>query len=392
MDTRGGKYTFDPMLDPSDLYLDMNATAPLSREAAAAMREAMERALVNPASAHRAGERSARLLEAARADVAALVGADPDEVVFTSGATEANHLALFGTVGPPFSGRHLVVSSIEHASLLEAARLLEELGAAVTRVDPGPDGRVAVAALLAALRPATALVALMHSNNETGVLQPVDETAEALAERGVALHVDAAQSVGRVALDWKSVRATTLAFTSHKLGGPTGVGALVVRAGTRLAPLLRGGRQERGRRGGTQPLLGAIGFAAAARATRAHGPVDSAARDAFERRLAALLPKIAIRGGAAPRLPNTSSVTIPGRAARLLLDELSRRGLHASAGSACQAGAPEPSHVLKAMGLPAADVRATLRFSFGAGHRAEDGVRAAELVATVARSEPPRAG
>jgi cysteine sulfinate desulfinase/cysteine desulfurase-like protein len=146
------------------------------------------------------------------------------------------------------------------------------------------------------------------------------------------------------------MRATTLAFTSHKLGGPTGVGALVVRTGTRLAPLLRGGRQERGRRGGTQPLLGAIGFAAAARTTREHGPVDPAARDAFERELAALLPGIAIRGIGAPRLPNTSSVTIPGCAARLLLDELSRRGLHASAGSACQAA--RPSHVLKAMGLP----------------------------------------
>jgi cysteine desulfurase len=387
------------MLDPSDLYLDMNATAPLSRAAADAMRDAMEHALVNPASAHRAGERSARLLEAARADVAALVGADPAEVVFTSGATEANHLALFGLLGPPFRGRHLVVSSIEHSSLLEAARLLEELGAEVTRVDPEPSGRIAAAALLAAVRPGTALVALMHSNNETGVLQPVHEVAEALAARGVALHVDAAQSVGRVAVDAKALRATTLAFTSHKLGGPTGIGALVVRAGTRLAPLLRGGKQERGRRGGTQPLLGAIGFAAAARTVLSRGPMGPAVRDTFEARLAALLPGVTIRGADVPRLPNTSSVTIPGADARRLLDELSRRGVHASAGSACQAGAPEPSHVLKAMRLPAAEVRATLRFSFGADHRGEDGARAAELVAATAtaideaaRARGPRAG
>jgi cysteine desulfurase len=387
------------MLDPSDLYLDMNSTAPLSRAAADAMRDAMEHALVNPASAHRAGERSARLLEAARADVAALVGAEPAEVVFTSGATEANHLALFGLLGPPFGGRHLVVSSIEHSSLLEAARLLEELGAEVTRVDPEPSGRVAAAALLAAVRPGTALVALMHSNNETGVLQPVHEVAETLASRAIALHVDAAQSVGRVAVDVKSLRATTLAFTSHKLGGPTGVGALVVRAGTRLAPLLRGGRQERGRRGGTQPLLGAIGFAAAARSVRSRDPMEPAARDAFEARLSALLPGVSIRGADVPRLPNTSSATIPRADARRLLDELSRRGVHASAGSACQAGAPEPSHVLKAMRLPAADVRATLRFSFGADHRGEDGARAAELVAATAtaieeaaRTRGPRAG
>src|SRR5262249_26031006 len=202
---------------------------------------------------------------------------DPGETVSAPGAPGATPLALLGVLGPPFTGRHVVVSAIEHASLLEAARLLEELGAEVTRVDPEPSGRVASAALLAALRPRTALVALMHSNNETGVLQPVDEVAAELAARGVALHVDAAQSTGRVALGWKASRATTLACTSHKLGGPTGIGALVVRSGTRLVPLLRGGRQERGRRGGTQPLLGAIGFAAAARAARSRVPMPPVA-------------------------------------------------------------------------------------------------------------------
>src|SRR5262245_4246944 len=204
----------DSGLDAGDLYLDYNSTAPLSTEAADAMRAAFQMRLVNPASSHRAGERSARHLDAARAEVAALVGAAPEEVVFTSGATEANHLALFGSIGPPFKGRGLVVSAIEHSSLLDAARLLEEFGATVTVVPPRLDGSVAADALLAAVTPATALVALMHSNNETGVLQPVDAVARPLKARGVALHVDAAQSAGRVALDWSALPATTLSLTS----------------------------------------------------------------------------------------------------------------------------------------------------------------------------------
>lgn len=368
-------------LAPDELYLDWNSSAPLSAAAAAAMRSAFELRLVNPASSHRAGERSARHLEAAREDVAALVGAASDEIVFTSGATEANHLALFGLLGPPLRGRGLVVSAIEHSSLLDAARMLEELGATLTVVPPQPDGRVAADALLAAVTPATALVALMHSNNETGVLQPVVEVGRALASRGVALHVDAAQSGGRVALDWSALPATTLALTSHKLGGPPGVGALVVRRGARLVPFVRGGRQERGRRGGTHNLPGILGFAAAAAEARARGPGRPLVRDDFERRLEGLAPRPRIQGATVARLPNTSSVTFPTIDAGRLLAELSRRGVHASAGSACQAGAPEPSHVLRAMGLPAADVRATLRFSFGPDAEVAHAERAVAAVA-----------
>ena len=369
-------------LDAGDLYLDYNSTAPLCEAAAGAMRAALEMRLVNPASSHRAGERSARCLEAARADVAALVGAAAEEVVFTSGATEANHLALFGSIGPPFRDRNVVVSAIEHSSLLDAARLLEELGATVTRVPPRPDGSVAAEALLAAVTPATALVALMHSNNETGVLQPAGEVARALAPRAIAFHVDAAQSAGRVALDWNTLPATTLALTSHKLGGPAGAGALVVRRGRRLVPFVRGGRQERGRRGGTHNLIGILGFAAAAVAARARGPGRPEARDGFERRLAELASAPRIQGAGASRLPNTSSVTFPGLDGSRLLAELSRRGVHASAGSACQAGAPEPSHVLRAMGLPAADVRATLRFSFGPDAEVAQAERAVAAIAS----------
>jgi cysteine desulfurase len=377
------------VLEPTDLYLDYNATAPLSAAAAEAMREAIELRLVNPASAHRAGERSARLLARARRDVAALIGAADEEVVFTSGGTEANHAALFGLAGPPYAGRHVVVSAIEHPSLLGAAEWLEQLGATVARVAPRAHGAVDPGDLLAAVRPDTVLVALMHANNETGVLQPVEAVGAALAARSIAFHVDAAQSAGRLALDFARMPATSLAITAHKIGGPPGCGALIVRRGTRLTPWLRGGTQERARRGGTHALPAILGFAAAARAALARPSASSAARDAFEARLRADVPDVQIQGVACSRLPNTASVTFPGVVAAELLAELSRRGLHASAGSACQAGAPQPSHVLRAMGLAAAAVRATLRFSFGPGHTASDGERGAALVRACL---PPRPG
>lgn len=375
------------MLQPGDLYLDHNATSPLLPAVRAALERALERPLANPASAHRAGDRSRRALEDARESVAALLRCEPAELLFTSGATEANHLALFGAVAPGIAGSHVVVSAIEHSSVLGAAGLLAELGADVVRVPPAPDGIVAVGAVTAALRPQTRLVALMAANNETGVLQPVAELARELAARGIAFHVDAAQAVGRVPFDTDAVRATTIALTAHKLGGPAGVGSLFVRRGRRIAPLLRSGHQERSLRGGTHNLLGILGFGAAADCVRRRGPAVPAlagVRDDFEGELSRRLPSIRVAGAGAPRLPNTSSVTFPGVDASRLLAELSRRGLHAAAGSACQAGSPEPSHVLRAMGYSAEEARSTVRFSFGPEHDRGDARRAAEGVAAAA--------
>ncbi len=375
------------MSDPSELYLDCNATLPLLPEVREVLHAALEESLVNPFSAHRAGERSRRRLDRAREQVAALLGAQSDEIVFTSGGTEANQLALFGAVLPRPGGRHLVVSAIEHSSTLAAARQLEQLGAVVTWVAPSLDGVVGVPSLLAAVRPETSVVALMAANNETGVLQPVEALAVALAERRVRLHVDAVQQVGRLPLDLARLPAATVSISAHKLGGPPGVGALYVRRGTSLLPLIAGGRQEQGRRGGTHALLSLIGFGAAAVVHARHvaaGP-GSGARDRFEADLRALLPSVTIVGASAARLPNTSAVTFEGEDAANLVGALSRAGLHAASGSACQSGATEPSHVLRAMGLSAAAARATVRFSFGPDHMPADGSRAAALVAQVVR-------
>jgi cysteine desulfurase len=249
-------------------------------------------------------------------------------------------------------------------------------------------------AVLAALRPGTKLVALMAANNETGVLQPVAELAPRLRERGVAFHVDAAQAVGRVDFDAAALGATTVAVSGHKIGGPAGIGALRVEKGRRLVPFVRGGRQERGLRGGTHNLLGAIGFGAAARAALAAAPRAgevAAARDELERALRRLRPGARVLGAAVPRLPNTTAVTIPGVDAARLLRELSRRGVHASSGSACQAGVAEPSHVLRAMGLPAAEARATLRFSFGREATPADAIRASDRVAAALSTGGPAA-
>lgn len=378
------------MIEAGELYLDHDATVPI----VAAAREAMERALrdrlVNPASPHPAGQRSRRLLEAAREDVARAIGAQPGEIVFTSGGTESNHLALLGAIDARSPKRHVVVSAIEHSSTLAAARRLADSGVSVTTVPPRPDGAVEAGAILAAIRPETALVCLMWANNETGALQPVETVSSALAARSIPLHVDAVQAAGRVGIDVARAGAATLSLSSHKLGGPTGAGALWVRSGHRLTAWLGGGRQERGLRGGTHNLLGIVGFAAAAR--EIPDRVDAAAatalvRDRFEAHVRAGFPELRVAAAGIPRLPNTSSITLPGCDAARLVGVLGRAGVHVSTGSACQAGSPEISHVLRAMGYSAAAARATLRVSFGSAPDPADAGRAADaILAAVAAS------
>jgi cysteine desulfurase len=374
-----------------ELYLDHNATAPLCDEARAAMHAALDAGLVNPSSLHVAGERARRAQDDARAAVAALLGAADEELVFTSGGTEANHLALHGQLPSDPRGSHLVVPAIEHASTLAAAAQLESRGARVTTVAPRADGTTAVDALLAAIAPDTRLVVCMAANNETGVVQPLAPLAAALAPRRVALHVDAVQLLGKQPLRVADLGATTASFSAHKIGGPAGVGALWIRPGTRVAPLIGGGRQERGRRGGTAALLALIGFAAAATAARlrlARSPSRSDARDAFETRLAAIRPDARFVGAGSPRLANTSLVVLPGHDGRALAQSLSRRGVCVATGSACQSGATEPSHVLRAMGLPAAAARGALRFSFAPDADVPLGTAAADHLVAVLRAAP----
>lgn len=376
-----------PRTDP-EIYLDHNSGSPLLPEVQVALREAIAETLANPSSQHAAGERARRALEKARASVALLVGAEPREVVFTSGGTEANQLALQGMLPELPAAAHLVVSSQAHASLREAAESMQRQGHRVTFVPPLPSGITPVDRILAALEPDTRLVAILSANNETGVREPHLELARALGPRQVLLHLDAVQSVGREPLDAPSSGCTTLALSGHKIGAPAGIGALWVRRGTRLRPLLRGGLQEKGRRGGTPNLLGAIALGKAAEVARAR-PWDAsvaARRDEFEATLLRALPDTEINGSPTDRLASTSNLHFVGLDNQEILAALTRRGVHAAAGSACHAGGGQPSPVLRAMGFSAARAQASVRFSISSETRGEDLMRAADAIIGVISS------
>jgi len=344
------------------IYLDHNAGAPLRAEAREAML-AFLGAPVNPSSAHREGARARSAIEAARAEVAALIGAAPAEIVFTSGATEANNLALRGNVGG------IVTTAIEHASVLETARVLAAAGRQLAVVGVDGQGRVAADEVAAALDAATGLVSVGFANGEVGSIAPVAAIAAAARARGVLVHTDAAQAAGRIPVDVAQLGVDLLSLSSHKMGGPAGVGALWVRRGTALTALLTGGPQECGRRAGTENVAGIVGFGVAARLARAElarADATGALVDRLWAGIAASIPG-AVRHGptAGARLPNTLNVRFDGCAGESLLVLLDLAGIAVSLGSACAAGAAEPSHVLLAMGLDREAARSAIRLSTG---------------------------
>ncbi|WP_164963939.1 cysteine desulfurase family protein [Rubrivivax sp. JA1026] len=351
------------------VYLDHNATTAPAPEAVAAMLHALEVAWANPSSTHEPGQQARRLLADARARVAAFLGCQPAELVFTSGATEANHSAVHAALAATRgTGRQrLVLSSVEHPGLMALAARLEAEGVPVTRLPVDADGRVDLDAAREAIAADAALVSVMGANNETGVRMPVAELAELAHAAGARLHVDATQLAGKAALDFAALGADLLSVSAHKLHGPKGVGALVVRKGFALAPLLPG-RQERHRRGGTENLPGIAGFAAAcdrAAATLADDlPRIAALRDRLEAGCATL-PGVQVYGRRAVRVVNTCCLRFGTLDAELVLGRLERAGVVASSGAACAAGGTQPSHVLLAMGEPALHARAALRFSLG---------------------------
>ncbi|MEX2628983.1 MAG: cysteine desulfurase family protein [Tistlia sp.] len=350
------------MLDP--IYLDYNATAPVRPAVARAMAESLGR-VGNASSLHRFGREARAAVEGARGEVAALVGAAPEEVHFTAGGTEADNWALTG-----FGARRLLVSAGEHEAVLEAAPQAE-------RIPLTGGGLVDLAALerLLAASDAPALVSVQAANNETGALQPLPEVAALARRHGALLHSDAVQAAGKTPLDRAALGLDLVSLSAHKLGGPQGVGALVVRAGLELAPLLRGGGQERRRRAGTENVAGIVGFGLAARlaaAELADMAARAAWRDAFEAGLRARFPEAVVFAAAAPRLPNTSCFALPGRSAETLLIALDLAGVALSSGSACSSGKIAPSHVLAAMGVPETLARSALRLSFGWASRRED--------------------
>jgi len=335
-----------------DTYLDWNATAPLRPEAAVAIADALAQG-GNPSSVHRSGRAARQLLEQSREAVAVLAGAPADGVVFTSGGTEANQLTLLG------SGRaRVLVSAVEHSSVLQGMPDAE-------RIPVDSDGRVDPSALAALLeaddRPA--LVSVMLANNETGVIQPVAEIAAVAHAHGALFHCDAVQATGKIPLSLAQTGADFLTLSGHKIGGPAGIGALIVASGAEVTPLLRGGGQERNRRAGTENLAGIAGFAAAAAASH---PAEYDRVRALRDRLEAALPSDAVviaRG--ASRLPNTSAIAMPGVPAETQVIALDLDGVMVSAGAACSSGKVGPSHVLAAMGLAPKIASATIRVSLG---------------------------
>jgi cysteine desulfurase len=350
------------------IYLDHNAITPMRPEAIAAVERAL-RVHGNPSSVHAAGRAARDVLDVARAEVAAALGAKPSEIVFTSGATESAAMAIRGILGAATPGRRrLVVTSIEHPCVLSLARALEREGTPLTVVPVDRRGLVDPGAFRDALGGDVALACAMRANNESGVILPVRELAMAARQVGAPFFCDAVQAAGKMPLDIRELGADLVAITAQKFGGPRGAGVLWIAPGLRLAPLL-GGEQERGRRGGTENLPGVAGLAAAlAAAIRDRPALEerlAALRDRLERGLLEAVPGARVNGAGAPRLANTASITFAGADAEALLMALDLEGVCASAGAACHSGSTTPSGVLLAMGLTEAEARATLRFSLG---------------------------
>lgn len=359
------------------IYLDHNASTPVRPEVRDAMAAALAEHHANPSSLHRDGQRARAAVEAARERIAALVHASPDEVAFVSGGTEGDHAGPIGlALAAEARGRRIAISAIEHHAVHGAAEVLARFGFAIEHLPAGHDGRVEIAAI-ATLPPDTSTVALMLANNETGVIQPVGEAADLAHARGIRLHCDAVQAAGKVPVDFAALGADTLVISAHKLGGPKGIGALVVKKGTPWEPLFRGSGHERGRRGGTENLPGIVGFGVAAELAGRELADESVRLTHLRARLESILreaaPDVVVHGAAAPaRLPNTVNASFPGARSDFLLLALDARGIAVSAGAACASGAVEPSPVLAAMGVPREIAIAALRFSLGRTSTAAD--------------------
>ena len=353
------------------IYFDHNATTPLHPAVLDAVTASLANEFGNASSVHAFGQQAKARLDAAREQVAALLAAEPADVVFTGSGTEADNLALRGIAeaAEARGRRHLVVSAIEHEAVLNTARHLGRRGWQVTLVEPDQDGRITADAVAAALTPQTALVSVMHANNETGVVQPVAEIADAAHAAGAVVHTDAVQSAGKLSIDVAALGVDLVSISAHKFGGPKGVGALWIRRGTRLAPILTGGRHERNRRAGTENVAGIVGLGVAADIARAalagYGRALGAHRDRLEQGVLARVAGTVVNGDRTGRVANTTNISFERVEAESLLIALDLDGIAVSTGSACSSGTLEPSHVLKAMRLPPSRTQGAIRFSLG---------------------------
>ena len=356
------------------IYLDHNATTPLLPAVVERMVAVLRDEFGNPSSVHHFGQQAKAVIDEARSEVANLIGAEPSEVLFTSGGTEADNIAIRGAAEALEAGgrRHLVASAIEHEAVLNTLKALGKRGWRTTLLPVDQSGVVSPAALRNALADDTAVVSVMHANNEIGTIQPIAELARLAHERGALFHTDAVQSAGKIAIDVKTVGVDMLAMSAHKFYGPKGVGALWIRRGLRVMPILTGGRQERSRRAGTENVAGIAGMGVAARAAagkmEAEGRRLSALRDRLEGGILGAVAGTSVNGSTAARVPNTTNISFDRIEAESLLIALDLQGVAVSTGSACSSGTLEPSHVLKAMGFNAHRTQNSIRFSLGAAN------------------------
>jgi cysteine desulfurase len=360
------------------IYLDHNATTPLDPAVIDAMTSVLKEEFGNPSSVHHFGQRAKAVIDGARSAVAALIGADPAEVVFTSGGTESDNFAIRGVAEAlERSGRrHLIASSIEHEAVLNTLKALARRGWKTTLLPVDQTGIVSPETLRAALTDETAIVSVMHANNEIGTIQPITELATLAHERGALFHTDAVQSAGKIPIDVSALGVDLLSLSAHKFYGPKGVGAIWIKRGLRLLPPVTGGKQERNRRAGTENVAGIAGLgkaAAHAAATMAQeGTRLAALRDQLEAGVLRTVTGTDVNGARTPRVPNTTNISFDRVEAESLLIALDLEGIAVSTGSACSSGTLEPSHVLKAMGLPAHRTQNSIRFSLGAANTAAD--------------------
>ncbi len=360
------------------IYFDHNATTPVLPAVADVMSAVLREEFGNPSSVHHFGQRAKALIDRARNSVAALIGADAPEVVFTSGGTEGDNFAIRGMAEAlEASGRrHLNGTTIEHEEVLNTLKALGKRGWDITLLPVSDTGVVSPEALRAALRDTTALVSVMHANNEIGTIQPIAELARLAHERGASFHTDAVQSAGKIPVDVKALGVDLLSISAHKFYGPKGVGAIWIRRGLRLLPIMTGGKHERNRRAGTENVAGIAGMGAAADLARAKMADESLRvgelRDRLEAGILRDVPGTVANGAMSPRVPNTTNISFDRIEAESLLIALDLEGIAVSTGSACSSGTLEPSHVLKAMGFPPHRTQNSIRFSLGASSTSAD--------------------
>jgi cysteine desulfurase len=357
-------------------YFDHNASTPVSTAVLEVLVPALLEVHGNASSIHQDGQLAKERLESARRQVASLLHCDPKELVFLSGGTEADNLAIFGAAQANSSAKkHVITTVIEHPAVLNTCRELERQGVSVTYLAVASDGTVDPAAVRQALRPDTVLISVMHANNELGTIQPIQKIAAIAREAGVLLHADGVQAAGRIPVNVKSLGVDLYSISGHKLHAPKGIGALYVKNGTRLHPMQFGGRHERERRAGTENVPGAIALGAAAAAAAADLTEESqrlaALRDQLEQGILARVPSSGVNGARSERVPNTTNIYFDGIDGEALVISLDLKGFAVSSGSACSSGAVEPSHVLLAMGLTRERARASLRFSLGRSNTSE---------------------